>query len=232
MSIARTFWVTGATQGLGLALVERLLEQGHRVAASVNSLQALQALQERYGVNLLCLAGQLQEIDQASNAIEAFKQRWSTLDGLIINAGTCDYLPAEVNDTDLFETVVSSNLRATDNSLACALPLLAQGDKPQVMAILSRYSALQLHEPNQPLNGTNSPLHWLREQRHALQALGIDLTIVAPQSLKSPVTLAQAIPEQWTAQTTALELVARLDQRQPELVLEALSLNSLWPLPR
>ncbi|MNF09933.1 hypothetical protein D3C80_2107280 [compost metagenome] len=63
-----------------------------------------------------------------------------------------------------------------------------------------------------------------------LDNLQIALTVVGPQSLKAPVTAAQAIPEAWTAQSAAEELLRRLPQREPELVLETLDLNSLWPL--
>lgn len=229
--MSRSFWVTGAGQGLGLALVERLLEQGHRVAVSGRDSQELDALGAQYGAQLLRLPGLLSQASQADAASQQLQAHWQSLDGMIINAGTCDYLPDQPADTDLFEMIVSSNLQATEHGLACALPLLAKGSKPQVMVVFSRYSALQLFEPNQPLSARNSPLHWVREQRQALHELGIALTIVAPPTLKAPVTQVQPLPEAWTAQATAQALVARLEQPEAELVLEALDMNSLWPLP-
>ncbi|WMW05379.1 SDR family oxidoreductase [Pseudomonas entomophila] len=228
MSITRSFWVTGASQGLGLALVERLLEQGHRVATSGRESQELNAIAERHGDRLLRLPDQIQDLTQAEAASRQLHRQWGRLDGLIVNAGVCDYLADDTPDTDLFEMIVSSNLRATEHALAGARPLLANGEKPQVMAILSRYSAQQLFDPRQPPDARNSLPQWLREQRTPLKAEGIDLTVVAPQS----ATLAQVVPEEWTAQTAALELVSRLDQRQPELVLEPMCLSHLWPLPR
>ncbi|AIN61922.1 SDR family NAD(P)-dependent oxidoreductase [Pseudomonas soli] len=221
----RRFWITGAGHGLGLALVEELLAQGHTVTASGKDSQELHTLGQGYGTRLLRLSGPLQD---ASHQLRA---QSDALDALIINAGTCDYLPDNLADKDLFEQIASSNLQATHQCLAAALPLLAKGKKPQVMAILSRYSALQLFEPNQPLTGGNSLPTWLNEQRATLQTLGIDLTVVAPQLLKSPVTSAQAVPEPWSAQSAAQELLSRLEQRQPQLVLEVLKPSELWPLP-
>lgn len=220
------FWITGASHGLGLALVEQLLASGHQVAASGRDSQQLDNLGQRYGGHLVRLG------DHLPDAAQRLPSRWSALDCLIINAGSCDYLPVDVTQAQLFEQIVSSNLSATEQCLVGALPLLAKGDNPQVMAVLSRYSALQLYEPNQPASGSNSLPQWLRQQRSTLQALGIDLTIVAPQSLKDPVTSVQAIPEPWTAQSAAQELLARLGQRQPELVLEVLDPGELWPLPK
>lgn len=186
MSITRRFWVTGASQGLGLALVEQLLEQGHRVAASAMDSQELDALAQRHGNHLLRVPGQIQDRAQAEAASQQLQRQWGALDGLIVNAGVCDYLADDTPDTELFERLVSSNLRATEHALAGARPLLAKGDKPQVMAILSRYSAQQLFDPRQPAAGRNSLPQWLREQREPLKAQGIDLTVVAPQSAPSP----------------------------------------------
>ncbi|QXH57456.1 SDR family oxidoreductase [Pseudomonas maumuensis] len=224
--MTRRFWITGASHGIGLALVEQLLAQGHTVAASGRDSQELDTLGARHGTRLLRLFGPLQDASQRLQA------QLDGLDGLIINAGTCDYLGDDVTAADLFEQIVSSNQQATYQCLSAALPLLAKGAKPQVMAILSRYSALQLFEPNQPLSGGNSLPTWLSEQRNALHTLGIDLTVVGPQSLKAPATSVQAVPEPWTAQSAAQELLARLDQRQPELVLEVIDPGELWPLPK
>jgi len=224
--MTRRFWITGASHGLGLALVEQLLAQGHTVAASGRDSQELDRLGKLHGARLQRLFGPLQDAGQRLQAA------WGALDCLLVNAGSCDYLPDNMANADLFEQIVSSNLQATHQSLNAALPLLAKGQRPQVMTILSRYSALQLFEPNQPLNGGNSLPTWLSEQRNPLSTLGIDLTIVAPQSLKTPVTSVQAIPEPWTAQSAAQELLARLDQRQPDLVLEVLNPSELWPLPK
>jgi hypothetical protein len=149
---------------------------------------------------------------------------------LIINAGTSDYLADDVADSELFEAIVTDNQLAGEHCLASALPLLAKGDSPQVMAVFNRYSALQLHAPTQVPAGWNNMPQWMREQRQALKAQGVELTVVGPQSLKTPVTPAQAIPEAWTPQNAAEELLRRWPQREPELVLEALDLNGLWPL--
>lgn len=232
MSNARSIWVTGASNGLGLALVERLLANGHRVAASGKESQALDALTSRYGGQLLRVPWQLHEEQQAATARQQICHAWCSLDGLIINAGTSDYLADAVADSELIEAIVTSNQRAGEHCLSHALPLLAKGSSPQVMVVFNRYSALQLYAPTQVSAGWNNTPQWMREQRQALKAQGVALTVVAPQSLKTPVTSAPAIPEEWTPQRAAEELLLRWPQREPELVLETLDLSGLWPLPR
>ncbi|MFV3291027.1 SDR family oxidoreductase [Pseudomonas sp. NY11955] len=229
---SRSFWVTGASNGLGLALVERMLEEGHRVAASGKESAALDALAARYGSQLLRLPWQLHEEQQVTHACQQICHAWCSLDGLVINTGTSDYLADDTGDSELFEAIVSTNQLAGEHCLNKALPLLAKGTSPQVMALFNRYSALQLHAPTQVTAGWNNLPQWMREQHKALTDQGIVLTIVGPQSLKVPVTPAQAIPEAWTPQSVAEELLRRWPQGEPELVLETLDLSSLWPLTR
>lgn len=232
MNNSRSFWVTGASNGLGLALVERMLEEGHRVAVSGKDSAALGALGARYGSQLLRLPWQLHEEQQVLHACQQICHAWCSLDGLIINTGTSDYLSADVNDTELIETIVTTNQLAAEHCLGKALPLLAKGQSPQVMALFNRYSALQLFAPTQVIAGWNNLPQWMREQRKALEEQGVALTIVGPQSLKVTVTSAQAIPEAWTPDSAAEELLRRWPQREPELVLETLNVSSLWPLTR
>jgi NADP-dependent 3-hydroxy acid dehydrogenase YdfG len=229
---SRSFWVTGASNGLGLALVERLLEQGHRVAASAKESDELNALAAQHGRRFLRLPWQLHADGQAADACRQICHAWCTLDGLILNAATSDYLDAPLAGSDVFEAIVTSNQVAGEHSLANALPLLLKGESPQVMAVFNRYSALQLYAPTQVSAGWNNMPQWIREQRKTLKGQGVDVTVVSPQSLKTPVTPAQAIPEEWTPQRAAAELLRRWPQREPELVLETLDLSSLWPLPR
>ncbi|MFP3336295.1 SDR family NAD(P)-dependent oxidoreductase, partial [Pseudomonas sp. SIMBA_064] len=74
----------------------------------------------------------------------------------------------------------STNQLAGELCLSKALPLLAKGDSPQVMALFNRYSALQLYAPTQVIAGWNNLPQWMREQRKPLKELGIGLTVVAP----------------------------------------------------
>ncbi|MNJ30617.1 Cis-2,3-dihydrobiphenyl-2,3-diol dehydrogenase [compost metagenome] len=230
--IANRVWITGTSSGLGLALVEQLLEQGSRVAASGRTCELLQDLSLQYPESLLLLDGNLSEPDEAQEAARQISDHWGALDCLIINAGTCDYLAIDTPAPAIFEGIVSSNLSATRHCLESARPLLQDNNSPQVVSILSRYSALQLHDPSQPATVDNSLVQLLNSQRAALAAQAIDLTIIAPLDLNFTLVTEQVAPEQWTAHTAAEVILDRLPDRPANLVLEALHLNDLWPLPR
>ena len=231
MTTPRGFWVTGATNGLGMALANRLLEDGNRVAASVKDADSLSNLGQRYGSRLLPLPGSLQQMQSATDAAGEIAARWGSLDTLIINAGTCDYLPEDLHGSELLAAIATTNRSASEYSLTSALPLLAKGRAPQVLVILNHHSARQISDLDQPAAAGNDLRQWIREQRNALTKQGISLTLVAPQSLDAFARSTKTEPMEWTPDIAAQKLLEYLPQRRDELVLEAMSVNSLWPLP-
>ena len=59
--MTRRFWVTGASHGVGLALVGQLLASGHQVAASGRDSQELDTLGQQHGARLLRLPAPLRK---------------------------------------------------------------------------------------------------------------------------------------------------------------------------
>lgn len=226
----RRIWITGASNGLGRALAEGLLEQGCRVAVSVRRLDDASELIARHGDKVLVLEGDLSQRSGAARACAQIVAQWNALDGLIINAGTCDYLALPLTDT-VIRNLVLSNLAASTHCLDCATPLLAQGQAPQVVGILSAQAMLQVYEPSQPARASNNLAQLFDEARERLAQHAIDLTVVAPQTRSRPLTVAIALPGEWTAAEAASAVLQRLPERPRELILQALTVNDLWPLP-
>ncbi|WP_165957302.1 SDR family oxidoreductase [Pseudomonas sp. H9] len=228
---AKRIWITGASSGLGLAFVEQLLEQGALVTASGRNCDALLSLYQQYHPRLKVLDGDLTDPLQAVEAARQVTEHWGAIDYLIINAGACDYLPSDSSASAVFEGIARTNLSISRNCLETAIPLLQRGSSPQVLAVLSRYSSLQLFKPNQPETADNSLMKLFEYQRATLATDAIDLTIVAPQRLNDPLVQETVILEYWSAHTAAEVILDHLPARPPHLLLEAMHLNLLWPLP-
>ncbi len=226
----KRIWVTGASTGLGHALALHLLSLGHQVAVSGRA--PFDILPGNLLSRCLMLDGDLSDAIQAERMSQCIQDSWGALDTLILNAGTCDYLDDQASGTALFEALIASNLAASSHGLDSALPLLMAGRKAHVVGILSSLTAIQQHESSQRPTAQNSLGQWFSETRSRLSPQEIDLTLVTPQTLKKPVTQSIALPQQWTADTAALAIIDRLPRRMPEMVLEALSTSSLWPLRR
>ncbi|MEG1040622.1 MAG: SDR family NAD(P)-dependent oxidoreductase [Pseudomonas sp.] len=228
----KRIWITGASSGLGLAFVEQLLEQGALVIASGRNCDALHSLYQQYRPRLVVFEGDLTDPAQANQAARRIAERWGALDCLIINAGACDYLSPDTSANAIFEGIARTNLDASRHCLAVAVPLLLRGSSPQIVGVLSRYSSLQLLKPNEPETAQNSLMQLFEEQRTMLAEHAIDLTIVKPQRLDASHAQETVILEYWSAHTAAEVILDHLSDRQSHLLLEAMHLSTLWPLPR
>ncbi|HSC37903.1 MAG TPA: SDR family NAD(P)-dependent oxidoreductase, partial [Chitinophagaceae bacterium] len=88
MNTTKVWYVTGASQGLGLSLVKQLLAAGYRVAATSRSAADLQ---KAAGINdparFLPLEVDLSDAAAIRHSIEDTVARFGTIDVVVNNAG-------------------------------------------------------------------------------------------------------------------------------------------------
>ncbi|MBF4577523.1 SDR family oxidoreductase [Frondihabitans sp. VKM Ac-2883] len=118
-----TWFVTGASRGLGLALVKHLLGRGDNVAATTRSTARLvAALDGTDTSNLLPLAVQLTDVEAVTRGIAETTTRFGGIDVVVNNAGY-GYLGAveETSDADV-QAMFDVQVRGTWNVIRAALP--------------------------------------------------------------------------------------------------------------
>jgi NADP-dependent 3-hydroxy acid dehydrogenase YdfG len=126
----RTALVTGASSGIGLAVVERLAREGLKVHALARSADALKALADRTG----CIphatdVRDIAAITELAHSIE--------VDVLVNSAGVDrpkKFLQADAEDIDL---LIDVNLRAILHLCRLLVPGMAQRDRGHVVNITS-----------------------------------------------------------------------------------------------
>jgi NADP-dependent 3-hydroxy acid dehydrogenase YdfG len=126
----KTALVTGASSGIGAAVVERLRSEGLQVHALARSAKALTVLAERTG----CIAHTLDVTDLAG---VTRLTREVEFDVLVNNAGVdrpAPFLKAEADDIDL---LVDVNLRAVLHLCRLVVPGMAARDRGHVVNISS-----------------------------------------------------------------------------------------------
>lgn len=126
----KTALVTGASSGIGAAVVERLCSEGLRVHALARGGKALAALAERSG----CIAHTLDVTDLA--AVTRLTKEVE-FDVLVNNAGVDrpnPFLKAEAGDIDL---LIDVNLRAVLHLCRLVVPGMAARDRGHVVNISS-----------------------------------------------------------------------------------------------
>jgi len=126
----KTALVTGASSGIGAAVVERLCREGLEVHAVARSAEPLRALSERTG----CIA---HAVDVTNREALAELAGRIAFDVLINNAGVDrpkKFLEAEDGDIDL---LIDVNLRAVLHLCRMVVPGMAERDRGHVINISS-----------------------------------------------------------------------------------------------
>ncbi|WP_110603363.1 MULTISPECIES: SDR family NAD(P)-dependent oxidoreductase [Salinicola] len=191
LSGTRRIWLTGATSGIGEALAKRLLADGHRVALTARRKEALQQLAEGYD-NALVVPADLTDRDATRRAGNAIDDAFGGLDIALLNAGTCEYLDVARFDVELVGRVFATNFHGTLHAIDAALPLLRQargGERRPLLAGVSS-AAAYLPLPRAEAYGASKAAisHFLESLRLDLDAESIDVSVIHPGFVKTPLT--------------------------------------------
>lgn len=215
----RRYWVTGASSGIGYAVAERLLKDGHYVALSARSLEPLQALSDRYPHQALVLTGDLSDAYKVQEIAKRINCTWGSLDSVILNAGTCEYLDSSAFEAAMIERVIKTNLFATSYCIEAALPLLRKGQRPHLVAVGSSVTYFALPRA-EAYGASKAAVRYLIESlRLDLAHEGIDVTLVSPGFVDTPLTQNNdfPMPMRVSVATAARHIVTRLDKRPYEI---------------
>ncbi|GIG41644.1 SDR family oxidoreductase [Cellulomonas phragmiteti] len=133
-----TWFVTGTSRGLGLALVRHLLERGDRVAATTRSTdRLLAALDGTPTGDLLALEVTLSDEASVRAAVAATVDRFGGVDVVVNNAGY-GYLGAveETSDDDV-RRMLDVQVHGTWNVLRTVLPVMRAAGSGHVVTMSS-----------------------------------------------------------------------------------------------
>ena len=125
----RRYWLTGASSGIGAHWPRSCSTSGAHLALSSRTLAPLDALAQRYPGQVLVVAGDLTNSQTVREIGEHISEVWGSLDTVILNAGTCEYVDARQFDSSIIEHVVRTNLLASSYCIEAALPLLRVGSR-------------------------------------------------------------------------------------------------------
>ena len=195
-----TWFVTGASRGLGLELVRQLLERGDNVAATSRSTNRLtSALEDTDTSRLLALEVDLSDESAVSAAVSATVERFDALDVVVNNAGY-GFLAAveEVTDAqvrDMFDVQVFGAW----NVLRSTLPIFRGARAGHIINVSSivglvAFPGWGLYAAGKfALEGLTASL------AGEVAGLGIDVTLIEPGYMRTdflkPVSLGVASTE-------------------------------------
>lgn len=125
MNTSKVWYVTGASQGLGLTLVKQLLESGYRVAATSRHAQKLQdAVGVIDGDRFLPLAVDLNNTDCVDESIGQTLGAFGRIDVVVNNAGYGMAGTVEETGAEEIRKIFDVNVLAVINVVKSVLPVL------------------------------------------------------------------------------------------------------------
>lgn len=217
--MSRRIWLTGASSGIGAALAEVLLQQGHRLALSARNAGALQALAERFPQQVLLAPGDLTDAEQVRAIGQRIDEHWGALDQAILNAGTCEYVEVRSFEAAMVERVMRANLFSAAHCVEAALPLLRRGARPHLVAVSSSVTFLPLPRA-EAYGASKAAMRYLFEAlRVDLAAEGIAVTLVSPGFVDTPLTQKNdfPMPMRWPVEKAARHIATKLQRRPYEI---------------
>ncbi|MDN4545633.1 SDR family oxidoreductase [Pseudomonas sp. C32] len=230
----RRYWLTGASNGIGAALAEEILKTGAHLAFSSRSATSLKVMSQRYPGQVLALAADLTNSQTVREIGEQIAEDWGSLDTVILNAGTCEYVDARQFDATIVEHVVRTNLLASSYCIETAVPLLRAGTAPHLVAMASAVTYLPL--PRAEANGASKAglRHLFESRRIDLAPEGIEVTVINPGFVEPSQTGKSdfSMPLSWPVEKAARHILEQLKDRPLEITFPAAFMATLWPLSR
>ena len=140
----RAFLITGGTDGLGLALAQRLLGEGARVAVCGRDAQRLNEAQSILGTDALCHKANVTIESELDGFIDATLTKFGQLYGAVNNAGRSAGTAVATSDNQVWRDDLELKVISAVHLSRRVLPLLevTKGSIVNVLAILARAPAI------------------------------------------------------------------------------------------
>jgi len=177
---AKVWFITGASRGFGRIWADAALKRGDKVAATARKLESIADLKEKYGDNVLTLALDVTNPEQAKEAVEQAHAHFGRLDIVLNNAGYSLVGTIEEASAEDVKAMYETNIFGTLAVIKAALPLLRKQGGGHILGTSSNLGHVTL-----PVIGYYCSSKWAFEAIHESLAaevkdFGINVTIIEP----------------------------------------------------
>jgi 3-oxoacyl-[acyl-carrier protein] reductase len=134
----RTAFVTGAAQGIGLAIATALARRGANVALVDINAPAAEKAAAAFGAQGLGLRADVTRLAEVQAAVEATVERFGSLEILVNNAGICPMAPFPEISEEMWDRTMAINLKGPFFCCQAAVPYLRKaGRKGRIINLAS-----------------------------------------------------------------------------------------------
>lgn len=190
-----TALITGASQGIGAAIAQRLAKDGFNIAVncfpSENDMKNAQDVAEKcraFGVEAECFQADVSEYSQCETMVKAVKERFGSVDVLVNNAGiTRDGLLARMSEEN-YDAVIKVNQKSVFNMMKLVGAIMM---RQKSGSIISMSSVVGLYGQPGQFNYSASKaavIGMTKSIAKELASRNVRANAIAPGFIKTPMT--------------------------------------------
>ncbi|WP_395658594.1 SDR family NAD(P)-dependent oxidoreductase [Nocardioides sp.] len=216
----KTWFITGASRGLGRVWAEAALGRGDLVAATARDLAALDELVASYGERVLALELDVTDKSGSEAAVRKAADHFGRIDVLVNNAGYGVLGALEEVTEEQLRTIVETNLMGPVWLSRAVLPVMRAQGGGHIVQVSSQTVHFQV-----PTLGAYQITKWgLEGFSESLAAEvaghGISVTIVEPEGYAtdwagSSLQVAEPLPEYAVVHAAVQQLMAEVEIGDP-----------------
>ena len=183
--------VTGASSGIGRGVAVELARRGARlglVARRIETLQEIVSEIESLGAQALSWPGDVQDANAVRAAADRFREEFGGIDVLIANAGIGSTNDAAELRAEEVAGVINVNVIGASNSVAAVVPEMVAKGRGQLVVISSLAAYRGLPKSAAYCASKAAVSAFFESLRLDLQPRGIEVTIIHPGFIKTPLT--------------------------------------------
>ncbi|KAH7174385.1 uncharacterized protein B0J16DRAFT_309821 [Fusarium flagelliforme] len=136
--MARVWFVTGSSRGVGRALVEQVLAAGDVVVATARNPSQLDDLVTKYGSDkILATALDVTNAQETDRAVKEALEKFRRIDVVVNNAGYANLASVEDMSLESFHAQVDANFFGVVNVTKAVLPILREQKSGHIIQVSS-----------------------------------------------------------------------------------------------
>ncbi|MGA0208867.1 MAG: SDR family NAD(P)-dependent oxidoreductase [Candidatus Nanopelagicales bacterium] len=180
--------VTGASRGIGAAIVAQLDAQGHRIALTARGPQDLQARAEQLNQPHLVLPADATDPRAPSRLRALIDREWGGIDVLVVNAGEGIAAPLAKTDDALWDSSIAVNLTAPFRFLREFVPTMVEQGFGRVVVIASVAAKVGAPYISAYAAAKHGVLGLARSVAAEVATSGVTVNAVCPGYVDTPMT--------------------------------------------
>lgn len=187
--------VSGASSGLGLALVQHYLQQGAVIAAIARRAELLQALSEQFPHQVHCYPLDVRDASALQAAAQDFMNRVGVPDIVIANAGVSrGTLTEYAEDLHAFQQVMDINVLGMAKTFQPFITPMREAGTGTLVGISSVAGFRGLPGSEAYSASKAAATSYLESLRVELRSTGIKVVTICPGYIRTPMTDVNTYP--------------------------------------